>query len=168
MNITAGKFKGQKVIAPDETITRPTLSKVRMAVFNTLQALIDFEGASFLDMFAGSGIMGLEAISRGFERVVAIEKNPKVYNILLNNYKALKVKSNVLKGDSLKVIPQEHFDVVYIDPPYYSGVYEKSLEVLPDCNIVILEHTTDVDFGKYEVIKQKKYGDKTLTYLRKL
>ena len=47
MNITAGKFKGQKVTAPDETITRPTLSKVRMAVFNTLQALIDFEGASF-------------------------------------------------------------------------------------------------------------------------
>ena len=77
MNITAGKFKGQKVTAPDETITRPTLSKVRMAVFNTLQALIDFEGASFLDMFAGSGIMGLEALSRGFERVVAIEKNPK-------------------------------------------------------------------------------------------
>lgn len=168
MNITAGKFKGQKITAPDETITRPTLSKVRMAVFNTLQALIDFEGASFLDMFAGSGIMGLEAISRGFERVVAIEKNPKVYNILLNNYKVLKVKPNVLKGDSLKVIPQEHFDVIYIDPPYYSGVYEKSLEVLPDCNIVILEHTTDVDLGKYEVIKQKKYGDKTLTYLRKL
>lgn len=168
MNITAGNFKGQKVTAPDETITRPTLSKVRMAVFNTLQALIDFEGASFLDMFAGSGIMGLEALSRGFERVVAIEKNPKVYNILLNNYKALKVKPNVLKGDSLKVIPQEHFNVIYIDPPYYSGVYEKSLEVLPDCNIVILEHTADVDFGKYEVIKQKKYGDKTLTYLRKL
>ena len=71
MNITAGKFKGQKVTAPDETITRPTLSKVRMAVFNTLQALIDFEGASFLDMFAGSGIMGLEALSRGFEHVVA-------------------------------------------------------------------------------------------------
>ena len=168
MNITAGKFKGQKITAPDETITRPTLSKVRMAVFNTLQALIDFEGASFLDMFAGSGIMGLEAISRGFERVVAIEKNPKAYNILLNNYKVLKVKPNVLKGDSLKVIPQEHFDVIYIDLPYYSGVYEKSLEVLPDCNIVILEHTTDVDLGKYEVIKQKKYGDKTLTYLRKL
>lgn len=167
MNITAGKFKGQKITAPDETITRPTLSKVRMAVFNTLQALIDFEGASFLDMFAGSGIMGLEALSRGFEHVVAIEKNSKVYNILLNNYKALKVKPNILKGDSLKVIPQEQFDVIYIDPPYYSGVYEKSLEVLPDCKIVILEHTTDVDFSGYEVIKQKKYGDKTLTFLRK-
>lgn len=167
MIITAGKYKGQKITAPDETITRPTLSKVRMAVFNTLQSLIDFEGASFLDMFAGSGIMGLEALSRGFEHVVAIEKNPKVYNILQNNYKFLKVKPNVLKGDSLKVIPQKYFDVIYIDPPYYSGVYEQALKVLPDCNIVILEHTTKVDFSGYEVIKQKKYGDKTLTYLRK-
>ena len=167
MNITAGKFKGQKVVAPDETITRPTLSKVRMDVFNTLQALIDFEGACFLDMFAGSGIMGLEAISRGFEHVVAIEKNNKVYNILLNNYKSLKVKTNLLKGDSLKLIPNEYFDVIYIDPPYYAGVYEQALSVLPDCKIVILEHTTDVDFSGYEIIKQKKYGDKTVTYLKK-
>src|SRR5574344_1234228 len=96
MNITAGKFKGQKITAPDENITRPTLSKVRMALFNTLQSMIDFEGASFLDMFAGSGIMGLEALSRGFERVVAIEKNPKVLKILSNNYKSLSLKEKIL------------------------------------------------------------------------
>ena len=65
------------------------------------------------------------------------------------------------------VIRKWIFVVIYVAPPYYSGVYEKSLEVLPDCKIVILEHTTDVDFSGYEVIKQKKYGDKTLTYLRK-
>lgn len=166
MNITAGKYKGQKVIAPDENITRPTLSKVRMAVFNTLQALIDFEGASFLDMFAGSGIMGLEAISRGFDNVVAIEKNPKVYKILLNNYKSLKIKPNILKGDSLKVVPKDYFDVIYIDPPYYSGVYEQALKAIPNCNLVILEHATEVDFSGYEVIKQKKYGDKFLTFIK--
>lgn len=73
MIITAGKFKGQKVQAPDENITRPTLSKVRMSIFNTLQAMIDFDNNSFLDMYAGSGIMGLEALSRGFSKVVAIE-----------------------------------------------------------------------------------------------
>lgn len=82
MNITAGIFKGQKVVAPDERITRPTLSKVRMGIFNTLQAMIDFEGKSFLDMFAGSGIMGLEAISRGFSNVCAIEKNPGAFHII--------------------------------------------------------------------------------------
>lgn len=83
MNITAGKYKGQKITAPDENITRPTLSKVRMGIFNTLQAMIDFENASFLDMFAGSGIMGLEAVSRGFSRVVSIEKTEK-YMVSLN------------------------------------------------------------------------------------
>ena len=87
MNITAGIFKGQKIAAPDEKITRPTLSKVRMAVFNTLQSLTDFNGKSFLDMFSGSGIMALEALSRGFETAVAIEKHPKVISVIKNNYK---------------------------------------------------------------------------------
>ena len=133
MNITAGKYKGQKITAPDENITRPTLSKVRMAVFNTLQAIIDFDNASFLDMFAGSGIMGLEALSRGFKSVTAIEKNTKTIKILEDNYKKIGEKQNLIKGDSLKSTPQEYFDVVYIDPPYYAGVYKQALAVLPDC-----------------------------------
>ena len=90
MNITAGKYKGQKIQAPDESITRPTLSKVRMSVFNTLQAIIDFEGTSFLDMYSGSGIMGLEALSRGFSRIVMIEKNKKIYNVIKSNIKNMK------------------------------------------------------------------------------
>ena len=64
MNITGGIYKGRKIIAPDENITRPTLSKTRESVFNVLYSLIDFEEKVFLDMFAGSGIMGLEALSR--------------------------------------------------------------------------------------------------------
>ena len=71
MIITGGTYKGRKIIAPDENYTRPTLSKVRQGVFNTLFSLIgDFEGKSFLDLFGGSGIMGIEAISRGFDEVL--------------------------------------------------------------------------------------------------
>lgn len=167
MNITAGKYKGQKLVSPDECITRPTLSKVRMALFNTLQSLVDFKDASFLDMFAGSGIMGLEAISRGFGHVVAIEKNPKTFKILETNYNKIGEKQTLINGDSLKVIPKEYFDVIYVDPPYYSGIYEQILAILPDCGIVILEHTLDINFGQYEIFKQKKYGDKFLTFLKK-
>ncbi len=167
MNITAGKYKGQKIIAPDENITRPTLSKVRMAVFNTLQSLIDFEGSSFLDMFAGSGIMGLEALSRGFKNVTAIEKNSKIYKVLENNYKKIGEKQNLIKGDSLKTILKDFFDVVYIDPPYQAGIYEQALSVLPECKIIIIEHTIEINFGNYELIKQKKYGDKFLTFIKK-
>ena len=167
MNITAGKYKGQKISTPDETITRPTLSKIRMAVFNTLQALIDFEDASFLDMFAGSGIMGLEALSRGFKKVTAIEKNSKTFKILEDNYKKLGEKQTLIKGDSLKAALENTFDVVYIDPPYHSGIYEQALSVLPQCKIIILEHTTEIDFSNYEIIKQKKYSSKYLTFIKK-
>ena len=170
MIITAGKFKGQKVVAPDENITRPTLSKVRMSIFNTLQALIEFNGSSFLDMFAGSGIMGLEALSRGFESAVAIEKNPKVVRVIKENFKKFKQAPKLLVGDSIKVLSksEQKFDVIYIDPPYFSGVYENSLEAVRNISsgIVILEHVVDVDFGDFEVIKQKKYGDKFVTFLR--
>ena len=170
MIITAGKFKGQKVVAPDENITRPTLSKVRMSIFNTLQALIEFNGSSFLDMFAGSGIMGLEALSRGFENAVAIEKNPKVVMVIKENFKKFKQAPKLLVGDSIKVLSksEQNFDVIYIDPPYFSGVYENSLEAVRNISsgIVILEHVVDVDFGDFEVIKQKKYGDKFVTFLR--
>lgn len=169
MIITAGKFKGRKIIAPDENITRPTLSKVRMSVFNTLQSLIDFEGSSFLDMFAGSGIMGLEAISRGFESAVAIEKNPKSANIIKSNFKKFEKSPKLVIGDSLKIVEKsdEKFDVIYIDPPYFSGIYETSLSKVKNLyGIVILEHVTEVDFSGFEIIKQKKYGDKYITFLK--
>lgn len=172
MNITAGIYKGQKIIAPDENITRPTLSKVRMSVFNTLQAMIDFENSSFLDMYSGSGIMGLEALSRGFPKVVSIEKNKKVYSVIKSNFKKYE-KENDLKlilGDSLKVCQKlaAKFDVIYIDPPYFSGIYEKSLDSIKNIvgGIVILEHVTDVEMNGFEVIKQKKYGDKYITFLK--
>lgn len=173
MNITAGKYKGQKVIAPDENITRPTLSKVRMSVFNTLQALVDFEGSSFLDMFAGSGIMGLEAMSRGFTNVVSIEKNRKVYNIIKSNFKKYETDNNIrlFLGDSIKVCSKLNtkFDVVYIDPPYFSGIYEQSLAAVKDIGkLIVLEHVTEVDYSEFELIKQKVYGDKYVTFLKNI
>ena len=171
MIITAGKFKGQKILSPDENITRPTLSKVRMSIFNTLQAMIDFDGNSFLDMYAGSGIMGLEAQSRGFLKIVAIEKNPKAFQIIKSNFKKFNPSPKLIFGDSLKVVTKlnEKFDVIYIDPPYFSGIYEKSLAVIKDIadGIIILEHVSDVDFTGYEVVRQKKYGDKYITFLTK-
>lgn len=170
MNITAGKFKGQKIIAPDEKITRPTLSKVRMSIFNTLQAMIDFEEASFLDMYAGSGIMALEAVSRGFSKAIAIEKHPKVVQVIKNNYKKFQNAPELIIGDSLKITEKmnEKFDVIYIDPPYFAGIYEQSLKSITHIaeGIVILEHVNEIDTSGYEIIKQKKYGDKYITFLK--
>lgn len=175
MIITAGKYKGRKVTAPNEKIVRPTLSKIRESVFNVLFSIIDFEDKSFLDMFAGSGIMGLEALSRGFNPVWALEKNPKVTGILKTNYETVKIKPNLIVGDSLKTLSKlnEKFDVIYIDPPYSSGIYEESLKkikgssVLSENGIVILEHVCDVNWQElgFELIKQKKYSKKLVTFL---
>ena len=170
MIITAGKYKGQNIKAPDENITRPTLSKVRMSIFNTLQSMIEFEGRSFLDMYAGSGIMGLEALSRGFEKVVAIEKNTKSANIIKSNFKKFENSPKLYIGDSLKITKtlKEKFDVIYIDPPYFSGIYENSLNSIKGVStgIIIIEHITDVNFEGFEILKQKKYGDKIITFCR--
>ena len=170
MIITGGKYKGQKIISPDEKITRPTLSKVRMAVFNTLQAMIDFEDKSFFDMFSGSGIMGLEAISRGFGELLVCEKNKEVYKILKNNLKKYETDNKITSvlGDSLKYAQSsdKKFDVIYIDPPYFSGIYEKTLKIVQKKGeLIILEHITDIDFIEFNLLKQKKYGNKFISFL---
>ena len=174
MIITGGCFKGRKIISPDEKITRPTLSKVRMGVFNTLYSLIgDFSGKNFLDTFGVSGIMGLEAISRGFSEVLVLENNKQVANIIKENYKKLNLKANLKIGDSLKLINkiQEKFDVIYVDPPYKSGIYEKIVEQLKTCikedSLIILEHDSKIEIENLKLIKTKNYGGKFVSFYKK-
>ena len=170
MIITAGIYKGRKIESPDEKITRPTLSKVRMGVFNTLYSIIgDFEGKTFLDVFGGSGIMGLEALSRGFGKVKVFEKNPKVAQILKKNYQTVGLKPNLTIGDSTKLIAKldKVFDVVYIDPPYMSGIYEDILSKVQG-GIIIAEHSEAIEFDGYEVLKQKNYGGKMVSFLKRI
>lgn len=171
MNITGGKYNGRKIQAPDEKITRPTLSKVRMSVFNVLYSLLgDFEGKIFLDMFGGSGVMGLEALSRGFKSVIVFEKNKQAADVIRKNYKALNEPLNLTLGDSIKLIKKitQAVDVIYIDPPYLDGIYQASLENLPEHKIIILEHVVDIDLTGFNIIKQKKYGDKYITFIEKI
>ncbi len=167
MIITAGIYKGRKVTAPDENITRPTLSKTRMGIFNTLYSIIgDFEGKSFLDVFGGSGIMGLEALSRGFKEVKVYELNRKSAEIIKKNYSGLNLKPNLTVGDSIKILSgsSEYYDVVYIDPPYRSGIYEKVLKLV-NSGIIVVEYSEDVDFTGFNIIKQKTYGGTKVAYL---
>ena len=168
MIITGGKYNGRKITAPDESITRPTLSKVRMGVFNTLYSLIgDYEGKSFLDMFGGSGIMGIEALSRGFSEVTVFEKNSKAAGIIKKNYSALNLEPNLRIGDSLKLIQNTDriYDVVYVDPPYSSGIYDKVFELLQNkAQIIIAEHSEPISGERFTLIKTKNYGGKKVSF----
>ncbi len=170
MIITGGKYKGRKVLAPDEKITRPTLSKVRMGVFNTLFSILgEFEDKTFLDVFGGSGIMGLEALSRGFNDVLVFEKNPKAAQIIKKNYAALGLTPNLKIGDSLKLIQKldKNYDVIYIDPPYMSGIYENTFDKIKSDAIIIAEHSEDIDTSSLTLIKEKNYGGKRVSFLKK-
>ena len=174
MNITGGIFKGRKIQAPDEKITRPTLSKVRQGVFNTLFSLIgNFQGKSLLDLFGGSGLMGLEALSRGFDSVLVFEKNPKIAQILKKNYSSLGLKPNLKIGDSIKLIPklEKSFDVIYLDPPYSSGIYEEVFELLREFplkeTIIIAEHTEPLCPMGFVLVKEKSYGGKFVSFYQK-
>lgn len=168
MIITGGIYKGRKITAPDEHITRPTLSKIRMGVFNTLFSIIgDFEDKTFLDVFGGSGIMGLEALSRGFKEVMVFEKNPKAVQIIKKNYSSLGLTPALKIGDSLKLLDkiEQNYDVIYIDPPYLSGIYESVFNKIQSNSIVIAEHSENINPCKLKVLKEKNYGGKRVTFL---
>ena len=171
MNITGGKFNGRRMAAPDENITRPTLSKVRMGVFNTLFSLLgSFENKTFLDLFGGSGIMGLEALSREFDEVFVCEKNKKAIQVIKKNYETLGLSPNLYQGDSLKFLKttDKTFDVVYIDPPYESGIYEEVFSLIKGGPIVIAEHSSPLNIDKpYSLLKTKNYGGKYLSFYSK-
>lgn len=178
MHITGGKFNSRKLISPKGENVRPTLSKTRAAIFDALYSIIDFEEKNFLDLFAGSGIMGLEAISRGFKNCVAIEKDRKTFLNIKKNYELLGVEPTIICADSLNQLKlqDKKFDVIYIDPPYFANLYNSALELILKFNILTKEgiiivefpESISIDFTGYETIKQKKYGDKIISFLKQL
>lgn len=176
MQITGGVFNGRKIIAPKSLSVRPTLSKTRQSVFNVLNSLIgNFDDKSFLDMFSGSGIMGLEALSRGFKDVVAVENDFKTAKIIQENYKNLGLTPNLFIKNSLKTNYNQSFDVIYADPPYFKGLYQKIIDkvkndnLLKDENSVLVLETgvnVTIDFDCYKVLSEKKYSDTKIIFLK--
>lgn len=174
MQITGGKYNSRKVKTAEFENIKPTLSKTRQGIFNTLGAMIDFENKVFFDLFSGSGIMGLEALSRGF-RVISFEKDKRTALAIKESYKSLKLTPELYFGDSLKNILKVNIkaDVIFIDPPYETDLYDRALkvikenDVLNENGILILEHPEDkaINNDGFELIKAKSYGNKTISYL---
>lgn len=175
MHLTGGQFKGIKIDVPKSA--RPTLSKVRESIFNML-IQFDLEDKNFLDMFAGSGIMGLEAISRGYN-VVQLEISPKTASVIKKNYAKIKVNPKIILADSMKYKTQEKYNVIYIDPPWnfnYDKIILKASELLANNGVIILEHDKQInnDIEKIlkenninlKIVKEKKYGRCLITILK--
>ena len=120
MRVVAGEFKGRRLVAPRGRHTRPTADKVREALFSMLG---DVSGLRVLDLFAGSGALGIEAISRGAGETVFVERDRRAIDAIHRNLRAVGANAAVLEGDAPTVVRQDQrpFDLVFCDPPYDSA-----------------------------------------------
>lgn len=189
MRIVAGALRGRTIEAPAGEGTRPTTDRVREALFSSLYSLRGgFEGAVVLDAFAGSGALGLEALSRGAERAVFYERDSKAASVIRRNISACKLDQSravVVQRDVLQASPTAQvppFDLVFLDPPYDydpSRVLETVAAIgkagaLSEEAIVVYEHALKskgeveqaVQDAGFEVYSFKKYGKTAITLIR--
>ena len=153
MRIIAGKHKGRTIKTIKGTATRPTLDKVREAVFNILGQY--FDGGVALDLFAGSGALGIEAVSRGIDKCIFVDVNIEAIKVIKENLKSLGIESSeVIKGDALKaldgVLRSYQFDLVFLDPPYHKNLIDTVLCKLIDNNLLKKEAVVVVESSKEE------------------
>jgi len=185
--IIGGKYRGRKIEIPAIDTTRSSKSILKESLFNTLQfELID---KNFVEVFAGSGSIGLEALSRGAGQCYFIEYNRQAYRILEENIKKLDPsRCHLFLGDSFETFSRVH-DIVrrseeksyfYFDPPFsirdgMDEIYEKTMALIESiepaiCEMVIVEHMTRLDLpaqiGVMDFVKRKKFGRSSLSYYR--
>ncbi len=187
MRIIGGNLKGTKLVSLSGASIRPTLDRVRESLFN--QIAPDIEGAIFLDLFAGTGAIGIEAISRGAEKVVFVEPDHRAQKIIYQNLDKCKQfdlgdqskKKNWLllkysASQALKILQEREFqfDLVYVDPPFAEELYEETIvelakgTLLKTPSIVIVEHhhktILSESYGRLSLKKSRKLGDSNLSF----
>ncbi len=182
MRIIGGKFRGRVIEMPNGI--RPTSDKVREALFEILKDRI--EGASFLDLYCGSGAMGIEAISRGAKRVTFVEKAFKCAKVLERNLTKLDILDlssiNIYTRDSIRILEEFEkksccFDLVFLDPPYHKDMAKNTLialsnyDILARNAIVIAEiykkENLPEEVGGLKKIRTSRYGDTILEFFAK-
>ncbi len=170
MRVIAGDAKGHNLKTPEGLATRPTSDKVKGSLFSMLGGT--FYGEKVLDLFAGSGALGIEALSRGAETCVFIDMGADAISCIKANLEHTKLisRATVLKTDSLRFLETctQTFDVIFIDPPYSKGLAEKALKIIEQRNLLNKDGFVSVERDESEeeiegllrlnCIKNKKYG----------
>jgi 16S rRNA (guanine(966)-N(2))-methyltransferase RsmD len=180
--IVAGKYKNKVINLPSLESTRSTKSIMKESLFNTLQ--FDIVGENFVEVFGGSGSMGLEALSRGAKHAYFFEKNRKAYEILKENCNRIaKNDTTCINGDSFLEFPKfiqklENKSYFYFDPPFsiregMEEIYQNTIELIENIPkelsyLIIIEHMSSQKMPEniedYAIKKIKKFGKSTLTY----
>lgn len=174
MRIISGKYKGKNIMGFNILGTRPTMDRVKESMFGMIQNNI--KNSICLDLFAGSGSLGIEALSNGADRCYFVEKNDEIYSILKNNLEGINnsflIKSDYM--DALKSFIGIKFDIIFLDPPYKLNLISDIIdfiynnELLSDNGLIVCEfENEELDISKYELYKSRKYGTKKVNIYRK-
>jgi 16S rRNA (guanine966-N2)-methyltransferase len=171
LRVIGGRFRSRKLKSVPGLAVRPTPDRLREALFNVLASRL--EGAVFLDAYAGSGAVGIEALSRGAKRAVFIERNAQAVAVIRENLRSLGVESEAIlvRGGAATLVQNYRPDIAFIDPPYEdTKEYTKSLLALSEtgCPFVIAQHASravleDV-YGAMKKTRVLKHGDNSLSF----
>ena len=171
MRVIAGEFAGRKLVAPEGTTTRPTTDKVRQAMFNSLTSMGVIEGAVVADLYAGSGALGIEAMSRGAHRCVFVERDRAALASLRHNIASLGIEDRctVTASDVMAWVPaMRNVDIAFIDPPYAFDGWAALLAVV-DVELVIAEADDPVVAPDgWKQLRARRYGRTWVTTLQRL
>lgn len=183
MRIIGGKARGTKLYTLDGDNTRPTLDRVKESLFNIIQR--DIPESVFLDLFSGSGAIGLEAVSRGAKKAILCDKSKDAINIIKKNIEKTHLQEQVelyqlpferLLNDKIK----EKIDIIYIDPPYKTNFVYNAIKIILDKNlidqnsIVIIETDEEdriikeIEPLELEIVNKRKYGRAHLIFVKKI
>lgn len=169
MRVVAGEFGGRKIVAPEGTATRPTTDRVREAIFNSLGSSGILDGALVADLFAGSGAVGIEALSRGAEKCVFVERNRHALNALDDNLDSLGLgdRSKIISSDVMAVAPSLDCDIVFADPAYDFDAWDRLLDLVK-ADLVVAESGRPIACPEgWEVTREKKYGRTVVTFFER-
>ena len=180
MRIISGKARGTKLYTLEGENTRPTLDRVKESIFSIIQN--EIEGAKVLDLFAGSGAIGLEFLSRGAEKAVLCDNSKEAINIIKKNIEKTHMQNQIQLVNAdfencLEKLKNEQFDIIYLDPPYSTDYIYKAIKKIIELNIITKEslliiETDDekrvekeIENIDVEIVDKRKYGRATIIFV---
>lgn len=173
MRIISGKYKGKKIDGYNIKGTRPTMGRVKESLFAMLNPYLD--GSTCLDLFAGSGSLGLEAVSNGAKELILVDNNSIVIKTLKQNIQNMKEDITIIKEDYESYLKKCHkkFDIIFLDPPYDKNLISKAIELiikynlLNDGGLLVCEYENENIICPYNLIKNRSYGGKNIKVFQK-
>ncbi len=171
MRVIAGQFRSRRLKSVPGLNVRPTPDRLRESLFNVLAP--EIEGAVFLDAYAGSGAVAIEALSRGARRAILFEKSNAAFAVIQENLRSLGLSEHatVIRGNALSLLPRHPADIVFLDPPYSgSGEYRSALDLLSSTSLVIAQHESRLQLpdeaGSLRKTRVIRQGSNALSFFR--